>query len=255
MCYYKKIKEGMSMIKSNSKCTQSLAICAENISKSYGEGDSLTQVLNNVSVTFEYGKIHTIYGASGSGKSTLLNIIGGLDTADSGKIFYGDQDITKLSSKQLCNFRKRQLGYVFQMYNLIPNLTVKENIEVSEYLSDNPLDMSELIKVLNLENQTNKFPAQLSGGQQQRCAIGRALIKNPQVLLCDEPTGALDYKNSRNTLILLEKINQTYGTTMIIVTHNNVLKEMSHHSITVRDGQIINEETILNPKKASDLEW
>lgn len=245
----------MKMIKSNTKLTKASAIHAENISKSYGEGDSLTQVLNNVSVNFEYGKIHTIYGASGSGKSTLLNIIGGLDTADSGKILYDDQDITKLSSRQLCTFRKKRLGYVFQMYNLIPNLTVRENIEVSEYLSDNPLDMNELIQVLNLENQVNKFPSQLSGGQQQRCAIGRALIKNPSVLLCDEPTGALDYKNSRNTLILLEKINQKYGTTMIIVTHNNVLKEMSHHSITIRDGQIINEETSLNPKKASDLEW
>ena len=141
------------------------------------------------------------------------------------------------------------------MYNLIPNLTVKENIEVSKYLSENPLDINELISVLGLEEQKDKFPSQLSGGQQQRCAIGRALVKNPMVLLCDEPTGALDYKTSRDILVLLEKINQKYKTTMIIVTHNNAIKEMSHHSIPIKDGNITNEENTLFPKKASDLEW
>ena len=161
----------------------------------------------------------------------------------------------KLSNKDLVNFRKKYMGYVFQMYNLIPNLTVKENIEVCEYLSDNPLDIEELIHVLGLEAQKNRFPSQLSGGQQQRCAIGRALVKNPMILLCDEPTGALDYNTSRNILVLLEEINQKYGTTMIIVTHNNSIKEMSHYNITIKDGHVIKNEKNLNLKKASDLEW
>lgn len=228
---------------------------ADNISKSYGEGESRIQIVNNISLEFLKGKIYTILGPSGSGKSTFLYILGGLDCADEGKIIYGNQDILKLSNKQLCQFRKKYMGYVFQMYNLIPNLTVRENIEVCEALSDNPLNIDELISILGLKKQQNKFPSQLSGGQQQRCAIGRALIKNPLVLLCDEPTGALDYNTSRNILILLEEINQKYGTTMIIVTHNHAIKEMSHHSITIKDGHVINEEDILVPKKAIDLEW
>ncbi len=232
-----------------------IIIQAKDICKLYGEGEARTQILDKASAEFEEGKIHTIYGASGSGKSTFLNIIGGLDKADEGQVFYGKKDIMKLSNKDLVNFRKKYMGYVFQMYNLIPNLTVKENIEVCEYLSDNPLDIEELIHVLGLEAQKNRFPSQLSGGQQQRCAIGRALVKNPMILLCDEPTGALDYNTSRNILVLLEEINQKYGTTMIIVTHNNSIKEMSHYNITIKDGHVIKNEKNLNLKKASDLEW
>ncbi|SFU71437.1 putative ABC transport system ATP-binding protein [Clostridium sp. DSM 8431] len=232
-----------------------IIIQAKDICKLYGEGEARTQILDKASAEFEEGKIHTIYGASGSGKSTFLNIIGGLDKADEGQVFYEKKDIMKLSNKDLVNFRKKYMGYVFQMYNLIPNLTVKENIEVCEYLSDNPLDIEELIHVLGLEAQKNRFPSQLSGGQQQRCAIGRALVKNPMILLCDEPTGALDYNTSRNILVLLEEINQKYGTTMIIVTHNNSIKEMSHYNITIKDGHVIKNEKNLNLKKASDLEW
>nr|WP_090013834.1 ABC transporter ATP-binding protein [Clostridium sp. DSM 8431] len=232
-----------------------MIIQAKDICKLYGEGEARTQILDKASAEFEEGKIHTIYGASGSGKSTFLNIIGGLDKADEGQVFYEKKDIMKLSNKDLVNFRKKYMGYVFQMYNLIPNLTVKENIEVCEYLSDNPLDIEELIHVLGLEAQKNRFPSQLSGGQQQRCAIGRALVKNPMILLCDEPTGALDYNTSRNILVLLEEINQKYGTTMIIVTHNNSIKEMSHYNITIKDGHVIKNEKNLNLKKASDLEW
>ena len=183
-------------------------IQTENICKTYGEGEASTQILKGISVKFDKEKIHTIYGPSGSGKSTFLYILGGLDKASNGKIVYDDCDIMQLSDKELCKFRKKYMGNVFQMYNLIPNLTVKENIEVSKYLSENPLDINELISVLGLEEQKDKFPSQLSGGQQQRCAIGRALVKNPMVLLCDEPTGALDYKTSRDILVLLEKINQ-----------------------------------------------
>lgn len=230
-------------------------IQTKNICKTYGEGEAHTQILKGISAKFDKEKIHTIYGPSGSGKSTFLYILGGLDKASSGQIIYDDHDITKLSDKQLCKFRKKYMGYVFQMYNLIPNLTVKENIEVSKYLSENPLDINELINVLGLEDHKDKFPSQLSGGQQQRCAIGRALVKNPMVLLCDEPTGALDYKTSRDILVLLEKINKKYKTTMIIVTHNNAIKEMSHHSITIKDGNITKQEFNLFPKKASELEW
>jgi len=237
------------------KSDSNVIIRAENICKFYGDGEARTLILDKVSVDFQRGKIHTIYGPSGSGKSTFLYIVGGLDKANSGNVMYENLDITHLSNKELCKFRKKYMGYIFQMYNLIPNLTVKENIEVCEYLSDNPLNIDELINVLGLETQKDKFPAQLSGGQQQRCAIGRALVKNPMVLLCDEPTGALDYKTSRDILMLLEQINQKYGTTMIIVTHNNSIKEMSHHSIIIKDGRIINEENNLVPKKSTDLEW
>ena len=243
------------MKRQNIKHNKNIIIQAKNISKLYGEGEVRTQILNKISVEFQKGQIHTIFGPSGSGKSTLLYILGGLDDANEGKIIYGNKDILKLSNKELCKFRKKYMGYIFQMYNLIPNLTVRENIEVCESLSTNPLNIDELINVLGLEKQKDKFPAQLSGGQQQRCAIGRALVKNPVVLLCDEPTGALDYKTSRDILILLETINQKYGTTMIIVTHNNAIKDMSHHSITIKDGCIINEENNLLPKKAADLEW
>jgi putative ABC transport system ATP-binding protein len=247
--------KGINMKEINIKSDSKIILRAENICRLYGEGEARTQVLDSVSVDFQRRKIHTIYGPSGSGKSTFLYIVGGLDKADEGKVMYEDLDIMQLSTKELCKFRKKYMGYVFQMYNLIPNLTVRENIEVCEYLSNDPLDIDELISVLGLENQKDRFPSQLSGGQQQRCAIGRALVKNPMVLLCDEPTGALDYKTSRDILILLEQINQKYGTTMIIVTHNNSIKEMSHHSITIKDGCIINEENNLVPKKAADLEW
>lgn len=238
-------------IKSNTH----VIIRADNISKLYGKGEACTQILNKVSVDFQGGQIHTILGPSGSGKSTFLYILGGLDNENEGKIIYGNEDILQLSNKELCKFRKKYMGYVFQMYNLIPNLTVRENIEVCESLSSNPLNIDQLINILGLEKQKDKFPAQLSGGQQQRCAIGRALVKNPLVLLCDEPTGALDYKTSRDILILLEEINQKYGTTIIMVTHNNAIKDISHHSITIKDGCIINEENNLVPKKAADLEW
>ena len=188
------------------------------VKKSYGEGGSYMQVLKGVSVGVEKGKMCVIQGTSGSGKSTLLNCIGGMDA--------------------LSDYRRDYLGFIFQFYNLVPNLTVRENIQVCEYLTDQPLDMDELLEVLGLTEHQNKFPSQLSGGQQQRCAIARALIKNPKLLLCDEPTGALDSRTSRDILILLEKINAQYGTTMIIVTHNNAIKDMVDQVIVLKDGQI-----------------
>ena len=179
-----------------------------------------------------------IQGTSGSGKSTLLNCIGGLDTIESGSIKVDGTEIAGMKADELSDYRRDYLGFIFQFYNLVPNLTVRENIQVCEYLTDQPLNMDELLEILGLTEHQNKFPAQLSGGQQQRCAIARALIKNPKLLLCDEPTGALDSKTSRDILILLEKINATYGTTMLIVTHNNSIKNMVDQVVIVKDGQI-----------------
>lgn len=208
------------------------------IKKSYGKDTSYIQVLKGVSTKVEKGQMCVIQGTSGSGKSTLLNCIGGLDTMDSGSVKVDGKEIFGLKPAALSDYRRDYLGFIFQFYNLVPNLTVRENIQVCGYLTDSPLDMEELLDVLGLTEHQNKFPAQLSGGQQQRCAIARALIKNPKLLLCDEPTGALDSKTSRDILILLEKINEKYGTTMLIVTHNNSIKNMVHKVIIIKDGMI-----------------
>lgn len=208
------------------------------VKKSYGEGGSYIQVLKGVSLQVKQGDMCVIQGTSGSGKSTLLNCIGGLDTIEFGSIKVDGIEIAGMKADELSDYRRDYLGFIFQFYNLVPNLTVRENIQVCEYLTDQPLNMDELLEILGLTEHQNKFPAQLSGGQQQRCAIARALIKNPKLLLCDEPTGALDSKTSRDILILLEKINATYGTTMLIVTHNNSIKNMVDQVVIVKDGQI-----------------
>lgn len=208
------------------------------VKKSYGEGGSYIQVLKGVSLQVKQGDMCVIQGTSGSGKSTLLNCIGGLDAIESGSIKVDGTEIAGMKADELSDYRRDYLGFIFQFYNLVPNLTVRENIQVCEYLTDQPLNMDELLEILGLTEHQNKFPAQLSGGQQQRCAIARALIKNPKLLLCDEPTGALDSKTSRDILILLEKINATYGTTMLIVTHNNSIKNMVDQVVIVKDGQI-----------------
>lgn len=210
----------------------------KDVKKSYGKDASYIQVLKGISTGVERGRMCVIQGTSGSGKSTLLNCIGGLDTMDSGSVKVDGQEIFGLKPDALSDYRRDNLGFIFQFYNLVPNLTVSENIQVCEYLSENPLDMDELLETLGLTEHQNKFPSQLSGGQQQRCAIARALIKNPKLLLCDEPTGALDSKTSRDILILLEKINEKYGTTMLIVTHNNSIKNMVHQVLIVKDGLI-----------------
>lgn len=209
-----------------------------NIEKSYGEGGSFTRVLRGVSLSVEKGDMCVIQGASGSGKSTLLNGIGGLDIMDSGSIRVEGKEICGLTQEKLSDYRREKLGFVFQFYNLVPNLTVKENIQVCEYLSERPMNLAELLDTLKLTEHRDKFPFQLSGGQQQRCAIARALIKNPGLLLCDEPTGALDSRSSREILILLEEINRKYKTTMLIVTHNNAVKDMVDQVVFLKDGQI-----------------
>lgn len=225
------------------------------IRKSYGEKDYKVEVLKGIDLQISKGEFAVMLGPSGSGKSTLLNIIGGIDEADEGNIIINDQVLKNLSRKDLEKYRRNHLGYIFQMYNLIPNLTVRENIETGAYLSRNPLDLDSLIKVLGLEDHQHKLPNQLSGGQQQRTSIGRAIVKNPDLLLCDEPTGALDYATSKEILKLIEAINQTYYTTIIMVTHNDAFKGLADHVIRLRDGQI--RENSYNKVKisAEDLEW
>lgn len=227
----------------------------EHIKKSFGQGDSHVEVLKGIDLEIEKGEFCVLLGPSGSEKSTLLNIIGGIDTADEGEICIEKDRMTTMKEKQLTVYRRKHLGYIFQMYNLIPNLTVRENIEVGSYLSDRPLDLEELLHTLGLYDHRNKLPNQLSGGQQQRTAIGRAIVKNPDILLCDEPTGALDYHTSKEILKLIETINQRYGNTVIMVTHNDAIKDMADRVVRLRDGKIRSNER--NPKKrlAEDLEW
>ena len=226
----------------------------KDVKKSYGKDTSYIQVLKGISTGLEKGQMCVIQGTSGSGKSTLLNCIGGLDTMDSGSITVDGTEIFGMKPAQLSDYRRNNLGFIFQFYNLVPNLTVRENIQICQYIAEKPLDIDELLETLGLTEHQNKFPAQLSGGQQQRCAIARALVKNPKLLLCDEPTGALDSKTSRDILVLLEKINGKYGTTMLIVTHNNSIKNMVHKVIIIKDGLVKKE--YMNEKRvhAAELE-
>ena len=223
--------------------------------KSFGAGENRTEVLKGLDFSVEKGEICVLLGPSGSGKSTLLNIIGGIDEADGGYISIDGEKMEEMKEKALTEYRRRHLGYVFQMYNLIPNLNVKENIEVGAYLSDRPLDIDELLHTLGLYEHRHKLPNQLSGGQQQRTSIGRAIVKNPDILLCDEPTGALEYHTSKEILKLIEDVNQKYGNTVIMVTHNDAIKNMADRVVKLRDGQIrknyVNETKIA----AGDLEW
>ncbi len=224
------------------------------LKKSYGTGESRVNVLNGITMGVERGQMCVIQGSSGSGKSTLLNCICGLDEIDAGSVRVDGKEISGLKSGALADYRRENLGFVFQFYNLVPDLTVRENIQVCEYLTGQPLDLNELLETLGLFEQRNKFPSQLSGGQQQRCAIARALIKNPRLLLCDEPTGALDSQTSREILVLLEKINEKYGTTMLIVTHNNSIKNMVHKVVVVKDGLIKSDYENRQRTPAAELE-
>jgi putative ABC transport system ATP-binding protein len=226
-----------------------------NVKKHYGEGDNRADVLNGINMEIEKGEICVLLGPSGSGKSTLLNIIGGIDNADEGYVAIDGEKTEGMNEKRLTQYRRKHLGYVFQMYNLIPNLNIKENVEVGAYLSSTPLDTDEILKTLGLYEHRHKLPNQLSGGQQQRTSIGRAIIKNPDILLCDEPTGALDYKTSKDILRLLEQINQKYGNTIIIVTHNDAIKNMADRIVTLRDGTIRKNYKNENKQTADELEW
>ncbi len=225
------------------------------IKKSFGTGDNRVNVLKGLDLDIEKGEFCVLLGPSGSGKSTLLNIIGGIDGADEGSITIEGERLEDMTEKKLSLYRRKHLGYIFQMYNLIPNLTVRENIEVGAYLSDHPLDVDELLHTLGLYEHQKKLPNQLSGGQQQRTAIGRAIVKNPDILLCDEPTGALDYHTSKEILKLIETVNQRYGNTIIMVTHNDAIKDMADRVVKLRDGMI--RKNYRNEVKipAINLEW
>ena len=227
----------------------------DNIKKSYGTGDSRVDVLKGINCGVNKGEICVLLGPSGSGKSTLLNILGGIDKADGGSVTIGEDKIENFNDKQLSQYRRKHLGYIFQSYNLVPNLTVRENIEVGAYLSDKPLPIDELIELLGLEAHKNKRPNQLSGGQQQRTSIGRAIVKNPGLLLCDEPTGALDYNTSKEILKLIEDINNKYGSTIVIVTHNVAISQMAHQVINLHDGRIRSDVKNDNRLAAELIEW
>lgn len=225
------------------------------IKKSFGTGNSRVEVLKGIDLEIEKGEFCVLLGPSGSGKSTLLNIIGGIDSADEGYISINGRHTADMKEKKLTIYRRKHLGYIFQMYNLIPNLTLRENIEVGAYLSERSLDVDELLHTLGIYEHRNKLPNQLSGGQQQRTAIGRAIVKNPDILLCDEPTGALDYNTSKEILKLIETVNQRYGNTVIMVTHNDAIKDMADRVVKLRDGMI--RKNYRNEQKipATELEW
>jgi len=225
------------------------------LKKAFGSGDSRQEVLRGLSFSVERGEFCVLLGPSGSGKSTLLNIIGGIDSADSGYISVDGDRLEELGGKRLAQYRRRHLGYVFQLYNLIGNLNVKENIEVGAYLSDDPLEIDGLLETLGLYEHRYKLPNQLSGGQQQRVSIGRAIVKNPDILLCDEPTGALDYTTSKEILKLIGDINAKYNSTVIMVTHNEAIRGMADHIVKLRDGRVRLDERNTHKISAAELEW
>ena len=225
------------------------------LKKSFGSGETRQDVLKGIDFTVAKGEFCVLLGPSGSGKSTLLNILGGIDSSDSGEIWIDGDRLADMNEKGLVKYRRKHLGYVFQMYNLIPNLNVKENIETGAYLSDNPLDTDELLKILGLYEHRHKLPNQLSGGQQQRVSIGRAIVKNPDILLCDEPTGALDYSTSKEILQLIETVNQKYGNTVVMVTHNEAIRFIADHVIRLRDGRVRLDEINSTKLTAKELEW
>ena len=230
-------------------------LTVKDLKKSYGSGSTKVEVLKGINFEVMKGEICVLLGPSGSGKSTLLNIIGGIDDADSGYVSINNEKTKDMKESELTRYRRKHLGYVFQMYNLIANLNVNENIEVVAYLSDNALDIDELLHTLGLYEHRYKLPNQLSGGQQQRVSIGRAIVKNPDILLCDEPTGALDYHTSKEILKLIEDVNKKYGNTVIMVTHNDAIQNMADRVIKLRDGEIM--DNIVNKDKidARNLEW
>ncbi|MDF2882341.1 MAG: transporter ATP-binding protein [Clostridiaceae bacterium] len=227
----------------------------EDLKKSYTTGDVTTTVLKGAGINLEKGEIGVILGPSGSGKSTLLNIIGGIDRCDSGSVFVDNIDVTKLNDDKLTDYRRDNIGFIFQFYNLIPNLTVGENIEVVSNISQNPLNTDEVLKAVGMHDKKDRFPRELSGGEQQRVSIARAIVKNPKLLLCDEPTGALDFSTSREILKLIQKINKDFGTTILMITHNTAISAMANKVYKVKSGEI--EEKIVNSTiiSAERIEW
>lgn len=227
-------------------------ITLRNATKKYGEGETLVYALDHATIEIDKGEICVILGPSGSGKSTLLNMLGGLDHLDEGEIVVGDRNLSGYKNQMLTEYRKEDVGFVFQFYNLIPDLTVAENIEVVSDIAENPLDIDEVLEAMGMQKYRYRFPKELSGGQQQRVAIARAIIKNPKLLLCDELTGALDTKSSKSVLEFIEKINKLYKTTTVIITHNEAIAQMADRVIYIKDGKA--HENRLNPNKKTAAE-
>lgn len=227
----------------------------ENLKKSYKSGDISTTVLKGVGMGLDKGEIGVILGPSGSGKSTLMNIIGGIDRPDSGEVLVDNIPVTKLSDDQLTEYRRDQIGFIFQFYNLIPNLTVGENIEVASNISKSPLDTDKVLEAVGMADKKYRFPKELSGGEQQRVSIARAVVKNPKLLLCDEPTGALDFTTSREILKLLQQINKDFGTTILMITHNTAISDMANQVFRVRSGEIVESKTNKTVIPAERIEW
>lgn len=225
------------------------------VTKSYGSGNTQINALSNVSFEIKKGEFCVLLGSSGAGKTTLLNMLGGMDTVTSGEIILDGRDISSLKGKELINYRRHEVGFVFQFYNLIPNLTALENVEIATQLCKNPLSAKDALNMVGLSDRTNNFPAQLSGGEQQRVAIARALAKNPALLLCDEPTGALDYVTGKNILKLLYDLSREHNMTVIIITHNQAIAPMADRIIKIKSGKIISNEINENILPIEDIEW
>lgn len=227
----------------------------KDLTKTYPSGNTSFRALDRIGFSVEKGQRCVILGPSGSGKSTLLNIIGGVDRADGGEVRIGGTDITKLTDGKLTDYRRESVGFVFQFYNLIPNLTVCENVEVAFNVSREPLDVLDVLDAVGIKDLKDRFPRQLSGGQQQRVSIARALVKKPDLLLCDEPTGALDFNTSKEILKLLEKVGERFGTTVLIITHNNAIAGMAQHIIRLRSGAIAEDQLNGRVIPAERIEW
>ena len=230
-------------------------LVVDGLMKHNGNGEARVQVLDGITTEVMRGEVCVMLGPSGSGKSTFLNLIGGLEGADGGSVSVGGCELTALGPRELGEYRRRELGFVFQFYNLVPDLTIRENIEVTAHLSDSPLPLEDLLRSLGLWEHRDKFPRQVSGGQQQRCAIGRALVKNPGLILCDEPTGALDYKTSKEVLELMERVNHEYGCTVVMVTHNAAIAGMADRVLRLRDGRLVEDQVNEAPLCAAELDW
>jgi putative ABC transport system ATP-binding protein len=229
-------------------------VSASNLTKSYNTG-IVTHVLKGVDMELKSGQIGVILGPSGSGKSTLMNIIGGVDRADGGTVIVDGAHVTDMSDNQLVEYRRENVGFVFQFYNLVPNLTVSENIEVVSNISKNPLKTDEVLSAVGLSDKKNRFPRELSGGEQQRVSIARAIVKNPKLLLCDEPTGALDLETSQGVLSLLRKVNTQFGTTILMITHNSAIAGMAHVVFRLRSGEVADVEQNFELIPAERIEW
>ncbi len=227
----------------------------ENMSKEYKMGEILVRAVDSISLEILRGELCVVLGPSGSGKSTLLNILGGMDASTSGKIYFNGEDISGYGPKQRTFFRRSKIGFVFQFYNLMPSLTARENIELAAEISDNPPDIDRLMKLVGIEERAGHFPAQLSGGEQQKVAIARAVAKNPEVLLCDEPTGALDYSNGIKILELLRDINREASKSVVIITHNQSIACMAHKTIRMRSGEIAGIDINDNPIEPNKISW